>query len=336
MATGVPPGEGFDALQSYGWSPSLAAELASAPRGRPGRVTTVTRVNCEAATAAGPVTATSDPLPAVGDWVVLDDANDIVATLPRSAALTRQRTGDDARLQVLAANVDLVLLTHPLDRPLNLNRVERELVVAWESGAAPLVLLTKADTADPEVVAATVEAIRRRDARVEVLVVSTRTGAGVEELVSRLRPNRTAVLLGSSGAGKSTLVNHLLGRAAQATATVRSADRKGRHTTSTRNLLLVPGGGVLIDTPGLRSVSLWTGVEGLTEAFADIDELALECRFRDCTHGVEPGCAVQAAIAAGQLSAERLDSYRKLHHELASIDEADRQDATPRGRRRRR
>jgi ribosome biogenesis GTPase len=312
----VPAHPSFDALVPLGWDDRVAALYASVaePHQRPGRVGRVDRDRCTVRTATGQVRATADVLPTTGDWVVLgtDPTPTVEAVLPRWSTLERQG-------QLLAANVDVVFVVAALDRPLNLNRIERELVLSWDSGARPVVVLTKAD-ASPEasMLAKTVAA---RAVGVDVVLTSATTGEGVDEVVAHLRPNRTAVLLGPSGAGKSTLVNAILDAdQAQATAAVREGDHKGRHTTTSRHLLVVPGGGVLIDTPGLRSVGLAAGAEGgVALAFPDIEEIAVDCRFRDCWHTGEPGCAVAAAMEDGRLDAERLDSYRKLQ---AEVDEA--------------
>lgn len=305
-----------DPLEPYGWDHRLEAQLAElAPEGsEPARVTTVHRGESDVVTRGGLRRVTSPPGVGTGDWVAVV-GDQLVTVLPRRSELTRQRSDDADQRQVIAANIDVVLVTVPLDRDVNLNRLERELVVGWESGAEPAVVLTKADLhPDP---GEAVETIRRRDPRVEVVVTSAATGEGVERITALLRPHRTAVLLGSSGAGKSTIVNRLLGAEVQQTAEVRSGDAKGRHTTTTRDLLLLPSGGVLIDTPGIRGLLLWSAGEGLSAAFADIEELAEGCRFRDCDHGPEPGCAVRAAVAAGDLPAERLASYQKLKREVA-------------------
>lgn len=308
-----------DPLVPYGWDEEVAARFAleAGERHEPARVTTVHRGESDVVTGAGVRRVTAPPGVAAGDWVgVVGDRLDVV--LSRHSALVRQRSGDDATRQVIAANVDVVLITVPLDRELNLNRLERELVVGWESGAVPAVVLTKADShRDP---ASAVAAVVARDPRVEVVTTSAATGAGMDEVAAMLQPNRTAVLLGSSGAGKSTLANRLLGADVQATAAVRAGDAKGRHTTTTRDLLVVPTGGVLIDTPGIRSLILWSAEEGLSAAFPDIEDLAASCRFRDCDHGPEPGCVVRAAVAEGALSPERLASYQKLKAEVASGD----------------
>jgi len=309
-------------LTPYGWDDGFAEAflLAADPAHEPARVTTVHRGECDVVTRSGRRRVTSPVGVGTGDWVAVD--GDVLATvLPRRSELTRQRSDDADQRQVIAANVDVVLITVPLDREVNLNRLERELVVAWESGAVPAVALTKADL-HPEPQLA-VDAVFARDPRVEVVVTSAVTGAGVEGVAALLRPHRTAVLLGSSGAGKSTIVNRLLGAEVQETAEVRAGDAKGRHTTTTRDLLLVPGGGVLIDTPGIRGLLLWSAAEGLSAAFPDIEELAERCRFRDCDHGPEPGCAVAAAVTGGGLSRERLASYQKLKGEVAWAERSD-------------
>jgi ribosome biogenesis GTPase len=301
----------FDALVPLGWDERVATlyTTVAQPHHQPGRVGRVDRDRCTVFTVAGKVRARADVLPVTGDWVALavDPEPAVDAVLPRWSSLEREG-------QLLAADIDVVFVVASLDRPLNLNRIERELVLAWDSGARPVVVLTKADaTPDAGMLTKTVEA---RAVGVDVVTTSATTGDGIDELMAHLRPNRSAVLLGPSGAGKSTLVNRLLRADAQAVGDVRQGDHKGRHTTSSRHLLVVPGGGVLIDTPGLRSVGL-TGAEGgVALAFPDVEEMAQGCRFRDCRHSGEPGCAVVAAVEEGRLDAERVASYRKLQAEL--------------------
>jgi ribosome biogenesis GTPase / thiamine phosphate phosphatase len=249
------------------------------------------------------------PLPAVGDWISVASGA-VREVLPRWSALARADPGD-AGVQTLAANVDLVLVTAPADRS-SPSRVERELTLAWDSGAVPLVVVTKCDL-DSGAVAETLAA---RVAGVDVIAVSAVSGEGTAELRARLSPDRTAVLLGPSGAGKSTLANALLGVERLATGNVRDGDRRGRHTTTARQLVAVPGGGVLIDTPGLRSLGLPADIE-IAAGFPDIEALAERCRFADCAHEGEPGCAVAAALASGELAPERLQSFRKLAREVA-------------------
>ena len=261
-----------------------------------------------------------EDFPAVGDWVAVDGAADregaiIHALLPRRSAFTRLVAGKRADGQVVAANVDVILIAMGLDGDFNLRRLERYLAVGWSSGAMPVVVLTKTDRcADVEghVVAVTAVA-----PGVPVVAISAITGDGMAGLVEHLGPGRTAAVLGSSGVGKSTLVNALLGRDAFETAEVRAADDRGRHTTTHRELVPLPGGACIVDTPGMRELGLLDGGDGLGEAFADIDELATGCRFSDCRHDREPGCAVTAAIGRGAFDASRLDARRKLEREAA-------------------
>ncbi|HEX2046221.1 MAG TPA: ribosome small subunit-dependent GTPase A [Acidimicrobiales bacterium] len=305
------PDRSFDALVPLGWDERVATLYASIaePDHQPARVGRVDRDRCTVFAPDGKVRARADVLPVTGDWVALrtDPEPAVDAVLPRWSSLEREG-------QLLAADVDIVFVVAALDRPLNLNRIERELVLAWDSGARPVVVLTKADaTPDAGMLTKTVEA---RTVGVDVVTTSASTGEGIDEVLSHLRPNRSAVLLGPSGAGKSTLVNRLLHDEAQAVAAVRQGDHKGRHTTTSRHLLVVPGGGVLIDTPGLRSVGLAGAEGGVALAFPDIEEVAEDCRFRDCRHSGEPGCAVVAAVEEGRLDPDRVASYRKLQAEL--------------------
>lgn len=252
------------------------------------------------------------PIPvAVGDWVHLSDDPDPVTlgAVDRRTAVTR--LDPEGLTQVLAANVDIVFVTAPADR-MSLARVEREVVIGWDSGATPVVLLTKADLDDGSLVADLAE----RVVGVDIIPVSVRSRDGVEPVRLLLQPDRTAVLLGPSGAGKSTLVNHLLGHEATSTGAVRESDHRGRHSTSFRELHPVPGGGFLIDTPGLRSLSLAVDHDSVAATFPDILDLAGNCRFRDCRHVAEPDCAVLAAVEAETLAEARLQSYRKIVREL--------------------
>jgi ribosome biogenesis GTPase len=252
--------------------------------------------------------------PAVGDWVVLETGR-IRAVLPRSSRFSRRAAGNATEEQVVAANIDVVFLVSGLDHDFNPRRIERYLVTAWDSGAAPVIVLNKADlVTDPASFVAEVEALANQ---VPVLAVSARQPDTVSALRAHLGPGRTAALLGSSGVGKSSLANALIGEEILATREVRESDSRGRHTTTGRQLLLLPGGGILIDTPGMRELQLWDTGEPVAAAFADIDALAAGCRFRDCVHRSEPGCAVVAAVTAGTLAASRLESFRKLQGEQA-------------------
>ena len=255
---------------------------------------------------------------AVGDWVALADEAAVQAVLPRRSAIFRNAAGFATSAQTLAANVDVAFVVSSLGPALEPRRIERYLVSIWESGASPEIVLTKADRFDdPWQMAAEVEAVALG---VPVHVVSAVSGQGCDALRARLLSGTTAVLLGSSGVGKSTLVNRWAGRELMATRETRADDDEGRHTTSHRELILLPGGGIVIDTPGLREVQLWDVGEGaLGEAFADVEELAGACRFNDCSHTEEPDCAVLAAVESGELPHERFQSWRKLQRELRAI-----------------
>ncbi len=319
-----------------GADPELASQLALvaeavADDAVVGRVSRAERGGADVLTTHGAVTAVAPQPVCTGDWVVLGEAASdppgrasIVAVLPRRTAFVRQ-AASATQGQVLAANIDEVWIVLPLDRPLSVERLERTLVLAWESGAAPVVVTTKADIADPTVTGDVVSEIAAVAPGSPVVVVSTVEGKGLAELSARLPAGRTAALLGASGAGKSSLVNALAGGAVAEVGAVRATDGKGRHTTSWRHLVLLPTGGALIDTPGLRAVGLWVDEGGIDAAFADVSELAAQCRFADCQHRTEPGCAVSLAIDAGRLDQRRLDSYRKLQAESAWV--ARRNDA---------
>ncbi len=258
--------------------------------------------------------------PAVGDWVSLENGR-ITAVVERRTAFSRLAAGAETREQVLAANVDVAMVVAAAT-DVNARRIERYLTIAWQSGAVPLVLLTKAD------VAGSADELRDELAAVSmgtpVIVTSSVTGEGIEEVNRRLQPARTGVLLGPSGAGKSTLINRIVGSDLMRTRAIHRSG-EGRHMTSHRQLVQLPTGGMIIDTPGLREAQLWVGEDALGSLFEDIEELALLCRFPDCAHVSEPGCAIKAALAAGSLDAGRLHSYRKLQRELRAI--AARSDA---------
>jgi ribosome biogenesis GTPase len=270
----------------------------------------------------------SSDYPAVGDWVTIADGQDqvvIIAVLPRRSAFvrsaadaTRRTASNLADEQVLAANVDVAFLVAGLDLDFNLRRLERYLAVAWSSGVRPVIVLNKADVAldlDDRLLA-----VQSIAPAVPIVVLSALTGDHLADLAPYLAPGQTAVVLGSSGVGKSTLVNALLGEQRQTTAAVREDDSRGRHTTTHRELFELPGGALLIDTPGIRALEVAGADEGVETAFDDIADLALGCRFSDCRHEGEPGCAVRLALDDGRLTADRLASHRKLERELAHAE----------------
>lgn len=318
-------------LDELGWSPFWQAlfEPHGAAGLTPGRVVRSDRGSVLVATAtevvrAKPsvrlVKAAEDPstLPVVGDWIgALTSAELEVplidAVLERRSAIRRGDPGKTSQTQVLAANVDTVFVVHPIAEEPNLRRIERELALAWDSGANPVVVLTKADLSpDPEGALAAVEAIAMG---VEALLVNALEANSAGQLLAHVSGFRTAALMGPSGAGKSTLINGLLGEQRQATGEVRAGDGRGRHTTVAREMVPIAGHGVLIDTPGLRAIGQTGSEGGISSGFPDIEELARACRFRDCGHGEEPGCAVRGAIESGELAPERLASYYKLVRE---------------------
>lgn len=256
--------------------------------------------------------------PAVGDWVAVEPPGDggdarIRAVLPRTTRFSRRAAGDPTEEQIVAANIDTVFIVAGLDHDFNIRRLERYLVVAWESGAAPVIVLNKADLVDdPQPF---VERAGGLSESVPVHAVSCRTPASLEVLRAHLGFGRTGALLGSSGVGKSTIVNQLIGYDLLRTQDVRVSDSRGRHTSKARQLVLLPGGGVLIDTPGMRELQLWETGDAIGGGFPDIEARAADCRFRDCRHRSEPGCAVRAAVEAGEIAAQRFESYQKLSDE---------------------
>jgi len=320
-------------LESYGWTPFLAQCFAplEAQGLLPGRICSqASNQLFRVVTAAGEVPTSragvvrdldgepSGP-PAVGDWVGVEpvpgqDEVRLRRLLPRTSAFVRQAAGLASREQVVAANVDTLFLLMGADTDYNLRRLERYLTLAWESGAAPVVLLNKLDLLPAA--APLLAEVARCAPGVPIHGVSAVTGEGLELLEPYLLPGSTVALLGSSGVGKSTLVNRLLGSARQATAGLRPGDGRGRHTTTSRELVRLPGGAILLDTPGMRELQLLGEGEGLDQTFAEIVALAAGCRFPDCRHEDEPGCAVLEAVAAGEVPAERLAAYQKLQREL--------------------
>lgn len=261
----------------------------------------------------------------VGDWLAVD-GEQVVALLERSSLLRRRAAGGDDH-QLLAANIDLVLLVCGLDRPVAAGRIQRGEALAWDAGAHPVLVLTKADLTPPEDVPALLATLGEGHPGLELMVTSVAEGTGIAEVLARLR-GHTSVLLGESGAGKSSLVNAILGDEAATVGAVRRGDAKGRHTTTNRQLHVLPEGGVLIDSPGIREVGLAGDEESVDATFADLDELGEECRFSDCGHAGEPGCAIALAIDDGTVSPERLAAYQALRKEAASatrrLDEHER------------
>lgn len=322
-------------LDTYGWSETLQRQFAPyADQGLiPGRVIIQQRGLYRLVTDQGEVSAElsgrflhnalEDEHPVTGDWVALalraaEHAGTIHHLLPRSSVFIRRASGPGGGSQVVAANVDLVLLVASLNADLNLRRLERYLATAWESGAQPVIVLTKADACeDAGALIAEVEAIAFG---APVHAVSALTGEGIGQVAAMLAPGRTAVLLGSSGVGKSTLVNALAGAELMATGGIREDDARGRHTTTHRELVLLPSGALILDTPGMRELGLWKADDGLAATFGDIEALAAGCRFRDCSHRAEPGCAVRSALETGELDEARWRSYGKLQRELAHLD----------------
>jgi ribosome biogenesis GTPase len=318
-------------LETWGWSPHFEALWNGGPRENtvPARVIAQQRKFWRVAgafgecwaEAAGKLHMSADESvewPAVGDWVAVElrDAKShaqIQEVLPRRSRFVRKTPGKKIAQQVIAANVDTALLVSALDGDFNPRRIERYLAQCWESGARPVLVLNKAD----ECVDARSKAaeVKRAALGAPVCVLSAKTGQGLEELEMFLKRGDTLVLLGSSGVGKSTIANRLAGQSLQEVRPVREADGRGRHTTSSRTLIPLPGGALLMDTPGLRELQLWEAAEGVLQTFPDVDLLAAQCRFTNCGHGGEPGCAVQAALSAGTLDAARLENCRKLVRE---------------------
>jgi ribosome biogenesis GTPase len=316
-------------LEQIGWSDFFRRAVED---GVPGRVFRASRGHFAVWTEAGEIDAepsgrlySIDEVPVTGDWVVLRAGTNLIeAILPRRTRFARKQPGARVEEQVLAANIDVLFLVAGLDGDFNLRRLERYLLLAGESGARAAIVLNKADLCgDP---GAAVEQARAVGSGVPVILTSALEGTGLAGIEAELRAGETAALLGSSGAGKSTIVNRLLGVEAQRTAVV-AEDGRGRHTTTGRELILMPGGWLLMDLPGLREVQLWAGAGSLDRTFPEIAELAQECRFRDCRHEGEPGCAVAWALETEQLDAARLKSFDKLRRELAYLERQQDQTA---------
>jgi ribosome biogenesis GTPase len=333
-------------LDALGWTPVLAiAHEGHAAIGRePARVVAEDRGSYQLIGAAGELRASvsgrfrheaandASAFPAVGDWVAIDGGTSgetvIHALLPRHSALVRQASGKRTEAQVVGANLDIVFVVASLNRDLNVRRLERYVAAAWESGAEPVILLSKADLGGD--VDAVLGAVAGVAAGATVVVVSSFDGRGVDEVRARIRPGQTVAFVGSSGVGKSTLLNKLAGEERAFVREIRDDDARGRHTTTRRQLHLLPEGGLVLDTPGMREFALWDS-DGLEQTFTDIDEIVARCRFGNCSHNGEPGCAIAAALADGSLELDRLEGWQKLvresaHHErrvdaLARADE---------------
>jgi ribosome biogenesis GTPase len=323
-------------LDELGWGDAQARDYdawAGQPDMRPGRVIIgfnyIYRVGLEEGDIEAVLSGRfkheatrQSELPAVGDWVVVrrrsdEDRGSIVAVLPRRSRFSRRTAGNITDEQVVAANVDVIFIVMSLDGDFSARRLERYLLMARESGAEPVVLLTKSDLcADPGAYVAEVATV---GGRVPVHVLSPKLNQGIDQVGPYLTSGRTGALLGSSGVGKSTIINRLVGSDVQKTREVRVTDQKGRHTTTHRELVLLPSGGLVIDTPGMRELQLWDAGAGVHGTFEDVETLASGCHFTNCRHRDEPRCAVKAAVTAGDLPAERLASYLKLQDELAYL-----------------
>jgi len=323
-------------LEDYGWDESWAKHLtdSDASQSVPARVISAHRSTYRVHTGEQELSAKAagrlfhapfrqSELPVVGDWVILDGSSKnsratIKHVLPRISTFSRKVAGKNTNEQVMATNLDTVWIVSTFDGDLNPARLERYISLVADSGAVPVIVIAKADLV--EETEATIETLRERIPDVPMHAVSVKAGIGLEALDQYVSPGHTIALLGSSGVGKSTLINHFMGYERLQTAEVREKDGKGRHTTTHRELILLPSGGLLLDTPGMRELQLWVGDDNLEKSFSDIDEIAANCRFDDCAHETEPGCAVNAAVASGELPEERFNNYKKLRQELSFLD----------------
>jgi ribosome biogenesis GTPase len=323
-------------IKQYGWSDLLAAAFAPHARAghTPGRVIQQQRDGYLVITDQGELRAKASGRllheakeighPAVGDWVALSQAPQertatIHAILPRSTAFVRRAAHSSRGLQIIAANIDVAFVVTSMNADLNPRRIQRYLAAAWQSGARPVVVLTKSDLCDdPQAQVAEIAALATD---CPVLMVSAQQGLGLDALLAQVKPGETCVLIGSSGVGKSSLVNAFLNEDRMATQAIREADDQGRHTTSHRELILLPDGGMIVDTPGIREVGLIDAEEGVSTVFEDIERLPQDCRFSNCSHANEPGCAVRAALESGVLDPDRWAHFQKLKLELSAVED---------------
>lgn len=317
-------------LRPWGWTKdwtdvfkNWSASAEEALHGQPARILaeqrdyfeTVSLLGHQRAEAKGRLRRKSEIQPAVGDWVVVDGNFQITAILPRKTCLRRKAAGENEDIQIMATNVDWVFVTTSLNRDFNLRRMERFIVAARDSQAEVALVLTKSDL-EPTVAPEIIKQVKDRLGDLEIVLTSSHLAEGLDQLRTLLQPNKTAVFLGSSGVGKSSLVNALLSSRTQVVSEIRQDDDKGRHTTTGRNSFLLPDGGVIVDSPGIRELQLADGTIRVEDEFSDIEELALKCKFTNCRHENEKGCAIRAALKAGDLNDDRLLSYRKLKAEI--------------------
>ena len=339
-------------MSHVGWNDSVAQrwdDLDAPDDARPARATKVDRRGVQAITEDGLLRAKMrrdaerpdgmGSLPATGDWLAItsaDGRHQVVGVLERTSVLSRRDPAERVAEQVLAANVTSVFLVLGLDGDINPRRIERGLVLAHEASATPVVVLTKTDLVEPDALSEIIGEVESVAKEVDIVALSSVTGDGVDGLAPHLGPGSSVALLGASGAGKSALVNRLLGAEIQHTGEVRASDGKGRHTTTSRHLLPLPSGGVIVDTPGVRGLGMWEASDGIAATFPDLVTIAGDCRFADCQHDSEPGCAVRAAMASGELDRHRVAAYAKLNAELAETERRTEEQRRRRGEGRRR